>query len=204
MPSGGARKNAGRKPKALADKLAAGNPGRRPLKKVTFDGFSGEISYQPPEYLRLMEKQDMRPGIPTPTEIFIETVRYLEPSECLNLVPVALIADYAVAKHHLLHAQYELARTGNVATINTGKMKDGKELKNVKRTDYVEVLIRMQKNTLDVWEKIWDIISRNSEKVIPNPEQDFMALIVGGRARKKSRIGEPPDEFFSDTENPNE
>ena len=204
MPSGGARKGAGRKPKPLSEKIAAGNPGRRPLKKVEFAGNGGEFSgnsYQPPEYLRLMEKRELRPGIPTPTEIFTETVRHLEPSECLNLVPVGLIADYAVAKHHLLQAQYELARTGNVASVDTGKTKGGKELKDVKRSDYVEVMVKLQKNALDVWEKIWDIVARNSEKIIANPEKDFMAVIVGSRARKKPRKGDAPDGFYAGTEN---
>ena len=39
MPSGGVRKGAGRKPRPLAEKLAAGNPGHRPLKKLKDGSF---------------------------------------------------------------------------------------------------------------------------------------------------------------------
>jgi len=38
MPSGGYRPGAGRPKKALADKVLEGNPGKRELKVVQFDG----------------------------------------------------------------------------------------------------------------------------------------------------------------------
>ena len=57
MPRGGARKGAGRKPQPLAEKLAEGNPGHRPLKKLEFTGNGGNDSRKPPDYLRVMEKR---------------------------------------------------------------------------------------------------------------------------------------------------
>lgn len=193
MPRGGARKGAGRKPKPLAEKLAEGNPGHRPLKKVEFTGSGGIDPRVPPDYLRVMEKreQDQRDGIPTPTELYIDTVNYLEPSDCLNLIPIALIADYAMAKYHLLHAQYELGRTATVTKVEKGARKGSGE--NYEITDFAEAMLKMQKNVLATWEPIWDIVSRNSERLVNNPEQDLMAIIIGGRQRKTKPKGELPD-----------
>jgi len=180
MPSGGARKGAGRKPKPLSEKIVTGNPGHRALKKIEFNG--GSNNPHPPEYLQLMVKKTK--GLPTPTDIFNETVQYLEPSECLNLIPMALIADYCLAKYYLINAQYELSQTATVGY-------------NVKRelvvTEFTEAMLKMQKNVLATWTPIWDIVSRNSERLITNPEQDLMAVIIGGRARKKKPKGEVPD-----------
>lgn len=199
MPSGGARKGAGRKPKPLAEKLVAGNPGHRPLKKVEFTGTGGVDPHKPPDYLRVMEKreQENRPSIPTPTELYIDTVQYLEPSGCLNLVPVALIADYAMAKYHLLHTQYELGRTATVTKIKKGAKKDSEEIYEI--TDFAEVMLKMQKNVLATWEPIWDIVSRNSEQLVINPEKDTMAIIIDGRRRKPNPKGEPPDGYNANT-----
>jgi hypothetical protein len=202
MPSGGARKGAGRKPKPLSEKLAAGNPGHRPLKKVEFTGNGGFYSHQPPEYLRVMEKREQRPGIPTPTELYLETVKYLEPSDCLNLIPSALIADYAIAKYHLLHSQYELGRTSNVVEKESGRKRDGNPNREFVLTDFAEAMLKMQKNVLSTWQPIWDIVSRNSERLVMNPEQDLMAVIVSGRARKKTRTGDAPDGYYADSKNP--
>jgi hypothetical protein len=57
-------------------------------------------------------------------------------------------------------------------------------------------MLKLQKNVLQTWEPIWDIVSRNSERLVPNPEQDLLALIVGGRVRKKPK-GELPDDGYA-------
>lgn len=174
MPRGGARKNAGRKPKPLAEKLAAGNPGNRPLKKVQFDG-NGNDS-KPPDYLALLEKKV--PGAPTPIEIYHETIRYLEPSDCLNLIPSALIADYVMAKYYLICAQFDLSKTATVIQISKTEFEI---------TDFTEAMLKLQKNVLACWTPIWDIVSKNSERLVVNPEQDLIMMLVGGRQRKQAK-----------------
>jgi len=186
MPSGGARKGAGRKPKPLAEKLATGNPGHRPLKKMEFTGKGGTRRPEPPEYLNLLEKKTK--GIPVPAEIFMDTVHYLEPSECLNIIPTELIADYAMAKYYLICAQYELSRTATVS-------KNDKNEFTI--TSFTEAMLKLQKNVLQTWEPIWEIVSRNSERLITNPEQDLIAMIIGGRSRKRKPKGDPPDDGYA-------
>lgn len=192
MPSGGKRKGAGRKPKPLAEKLAAGNPGRHPLKKVEFN-VSDTNQSNTPEYLRTMEKKT--PGIPTPTEIYEGIIRYLEPSECLNLIPEDLIGDYVLAKYYLRCAQYELSKTATVAK---------NEKNEYAVTGFADAVLRLQKNVITTWTPIWDIVSRNSVRTISNPEQDMLAIIFGGRQRKKRPKGGVDDGHYEHTENSGE
>ena len=52
---GGARPGAGRKPKALKEKLYAGNPGGRPLKRIDIPESLESVDMPPPgEYLSAM------------------------------------------------------------------------------------------------------------------------------------------------------
>jgi hypothetical protein len=188
MPRGGARKGAGRKPKPLAEKIAAGNPGRRPLKKVEFAG-EAKTDPKPPEFLATIKRN--APGVPAPVDIYAETVEYLEPSGCLNLIPKALISDYVMAKYWLACAQYDLSRTA--ITIQNPD-------KTFQVSSFTEAMLKLQKNVVLTWQPIWDIVARNSEKLVDNPERDLVAYIVGGRIRKKSRGG-LPDATCGDTEN---
>lgn len=190
MPRGGARKGAGRKPKPLAEKLAAGNPGHRPLTKVEFSGAENSRPKMP-EYLRYMEKPALN-HIVTLEEIFEKTLDHLEPSGCLNLIPVENICEYVLAKYYLIDAQYALSKTAIVA------LNDKKE---AVITGFTEAMLKLQKNVALTWGGIWDVVSRNSEKLLTNPEEDLMAAIMGGRIRKKRPKGEPNHGANEHTEN---
>jgi len=174
MPWGGARKNAGRKPKALIDKIAAGNPGHRPLKKMDW---GGKEKIGPPEYLLTMDKH--LAGIPAPVDIFAKTVKQLEPSDCLELIGEELLAEYAMAKYYLMIAQYELSQTAI-----TGHAVNGE----IVVSGFTEAMLKLQKNVVLVWGQIWDIVSRNSETAIKNPEGMFSEMLTG-RVHDKPKKG---------------
>lgn len=176
MPRGGKREGAGRKPKPLAEKLAAGNPGNRPLKKVHFDGNGNDSN--PPDYLGLLEKRV--PGAPSPVELYHETVDYLKPSECLNLIPTALIADYIMAKYYLICAQFDLSKTATVIQRSKGEFEI---------TPFTEAMLKLQKNVLACWQPIWDIVSKSAERLVVNPEQDLLLMLTGSRQRKAAKGG---------------
>lgn len=190
MPRGGARKGAGRKPKPLAEKLAAGNPGHRPLKKVEF-GDAENARPKMPDYLRYMEKPALK-HIVTLEELFEKTLDHLEPSGCLNLIPVENICEYVLAKYYLIDAQYALSKTAIVA------LNDKKE---AVVTGFTEAMLKLQKNVALTWGGIWDVVSRNSEKLLTNPEEDLMTAIMGGRIRKKRPKGESEHGANEPTEN---
>lgn len=176
MPRGGARKGAGRKPKPLAEKIAAGNPGHRPLTKVEFFDDTYDPS-EPPSYLDDMIRVKDRPT-QKPSEIYREAVRYMEPSGCLYLIPRELITEYALAKYNLLQTQYESRFYPIVGKTDNGSVEISK---------YQELAMKQEKIVLAIWSTIWDIISRNSERTIENPEQDLMKVMFGGRTRRKPK-----------------
>ena len=174
MPRGGPRKNSGRKPKALADKIAAGNPGHRPLKKMEW---GGKNKIEPPEYLTTMDQRF--PGIPTPVDIFLKTVKQLEPSNCLDLIGEELLAEYTMAKYYLLISQFELSKTAITGHSVSGE---------IIISGFTEAMLKLQKNVVLVWSQIWDIVSRNSETAIKNPEGAFTQMMTG-RVHDKPKKG---------------
>ena len=177
MPKGGARKGSGRKPKPLAQKIAEGNPGRRQLKKVEFDDTSYDPS-KPPAYLPMLEKKKGGTLV-TPMDIYRETIEYLEPSGCLHLVPKALLREYVMANYHMVQAHYELSQSSHVG-VN--------QKKEVVVTSFAEFMQKQQKQVLACWEPIWEIVSRNSERVLDDPEHEFIAILFGGRMRKPRKV----------------
>jgi hypothetical protein len=62
-------------------------------------------------------------------------------------------------------------------------------------------MLKMQKNVIATWSPIWDTVSRNSEKLMTNPEQDMMMLLFTGRTLRKPAKGVNIDAGFTNTEN---
>jgi hypothetical protein len=179
MPKGGARPNAGRKPKPLAQKLAEGNPGKRPLKKVEFENTTYDPS-MPPDYLDGFEKRTGSPVKVTPTDIYKRVIAYLEPSECLHLIPEELIQNWVMANYHVKQAYHELSMYPNVTQDSKGKMIT---------TDFFDVMTKMQKRVEESWKPIWEIISRNSERTLGNPDTELLMTILGNKVRKQRGSG---------------
>jgi len=187
MPRGGARKGAGRKPKPLAEKLDTGNPGHRPLKKLEFQEPDGDIEqdFSPPDYLGLLERQRVAPGTPTPIEIYHATIKHLKPSGCLSLVSPALLADYVMAKYYLICSQFDLSMTAIVAVKAQGEK--GKNRDEYEMTSFAEAYLKLQKNVLQTWEPIWEIVQANATRLVTNPEQDLVTSLTTARQRKTQK-----------------
>jgi hypothetical protein len=179
----------------LAEKLAAGNPGHRPLKKMEFTGEpeanpAADSKLTATAHYGIMDRN--LPGLLSVTDIHRETVKFLEATGCLHLIFPGLIEEYVLAKYFLQTATYELAKTATVG------YNDKHELGI---TGFAEAMLKMQKNVIATWNPIWDIVARNSERLVANPEQEMLAIIMAGRTRKKSK-GEPPDGEDAYRENP--
>jgi len=174
MPRGGARKGAGRKPKPLAEKIAAKNPGRRELTKAEFLRDDYDPS-EPPEILDSFIRVHDHPT-DRPSEIYRESVKYIEPSGCLHLIPQDLLSQHAIAKYNFLQAQFE-SRFYPIV----GKDEKG----NVEISKYLELVLKQEKTMLAIWQVILDIVFRNSERAIDVPEMDAMQTMFGGRKRRE-------------------
>ena len=148
------------------------------MKKIEFTDDSYDPSV-PPECIEMMERTRGNP-VTTPQKIYKDTIAYLEPSGCLNLIPADMIMDYVIAKYYLRQAQYEMA-----SSVIVGK----NDKDEVVITEFTEAMIKLQKHLLSTWAPIWDIVSRNSERTVVNPESDLMAVMFGGRTRKTQAKG---------------
>ena len=180
MPRGGARPGAGRPRKPLAEKIAEGNPNRHPLKKIDFG--PGEVDIKAPVYLDgMVTKLPPEANIPTPRQLFDIDVEHLRPSGVLRLIPSALIEEHALAKYFLMVAQWELSETAITAS--------NKETKQVFVTSFTEAMLKLQKNCQTTWTMIWNIVQKNAEQIITDPEDDLMLEVIAMRMRTK--IPEP-------------
>ena len=82
MGRGGARKNAGRPKKSLDEKLLNGNPGKRPLKVLSFPEKAEGALPPPPEFLA-----DLAKGVgkcPNAETIFETVSTWLEKTGCVT------------------------------------------------------------------------------------------------------------------------
>ena len=157
------------------------------MKKVEFSGEpskSSADSRTPPEFL-LYKNRNVE-GVPLPVEIYAETVDYLEPSGCLPLIPKALISDYVMAKYYLYCSQIMLATPDVHIVIKTDSKRgcNNKVYPQYKVSDFTESVIKLHKHAAACWQPIWDIVSRNSERLIENPEEDMIGYFLTGRQRK--------------------
>ena len=184
---GGARKGSGRKPKPLAEKMSAGNPGRRPLKKLDIKQDAGGSRPKPPEYLEMTVKPTNM--YPSAVEFFEGIVEWLEPTGCLHMIPVDNIANYALAKFFLVEAAHDLTKTRLV-------VKNDKNEYLV--TGFAKAFFECTKTANAAWEVIWQVVRDNSETLVKNPEEDFVAMVSGWRMRRKKTGG---DGFEGDDSN---
>ena len=113
MPRGGKRPGAGRPKKPLAEKLATGNPGKRPIKVLEFSGERKAEKPEPAPYLEILDGSGSV-YYPSATDIFRKTVDWLETTGCLHFISPQLIEDFALNTSRRLWAGYEMMRRDQV------------------------------------------------------------------------------------------
>lgn len=171
MPRGGKRPGAGRPRKPLAEKIATGNPSRRPIKILEFTGEKEPDRPVAPEYLS--EMGGGSGSCPSAKEIFDKTVDWLETTGCVHLISPQLIDDFALHTSRRLWAEYEIFRRGLV-------YRDAKRERLV-MNEYVKTSHEYYKMASAAWDKIWRIVAQNSEKdfTMSNPGTDLLRKIYG-------------------------
>ena len=147
------------------------------MKKVEFESMDYDPS-KPPPYLPLLAKQSGK-TVTTVEEAYKETIAYLEPTGCLHMIPSLLIREYVMANYHAAQAHYELSQSGHVCKNHKDEVVISK---------YAEFMQKQQKQAMEIWDRIWAIVSRNSERDITgDPKYDMMSMLLGGRARKQRK-----------------
>ena len=176
MPKGGARPGAGRKPKALVDKIADENAGHRPHKVLEFEGEARAGRPECPAYLR--EKTNRSGSYPNAEEIFTMVVDWLETTGCLRLIPPDYIAEYTLLRVRWMEAE---ARTDLVGFLGKHPINQAPISSPI-----IKAGIEYWKASQTAWEKIWRIVAQNSEKDyrFGNPNETVMGAVLTYGAQK--------------------
>ena len=159
MPRGGARPGAGRPKKPLADKLLEGNPGKRELTVLKFQGETPEKSnaekskkskdaHRLPTYLDMTAKEG-GDVLPPASKIYKMLADWIDGSGCGELIAPNLIEDFAFLRRAYLECEYMNRRLGRIASG--------------KRSPYVNMELDYQKAMMAVYNQIWLIVSQNCE-----------------------------------------
>ena len=176
---GGSRPGAGRKPKAIAEKLATGNPGGRPLTVVDFGDEAVNLkgTEMPPvkDYLKARQKD----GTVTCAEaIYKETWEWLRERKCDHLVTVQQIEQYAMSIARWIQCEEAVNEFGFLAKKPSG---------TVISSPYVVMGREHMKQANAAWFQIFQIVKENCSVEFSGntPHEDAMELLLRSRMGQK-------------------
>ena len=165
---GGARPGAGRKPKALADKIK--------------DGQKAQVMMQPTE----LEAVDMPPIRDFLTEqqrdgttlvsqqIYEETYRWLQERKCDRFVNRQLVEQYAMTVGRWIHCEQTISKLGYIAKHPT----TGAAISS----PYVKMAMDYSKQVTTIWNEIYQIVKENcAEEFKGSPQDSTMELLLRAR-----------------------
>ena len=173
---GGRRVGAGRKPKALKEKIESGNPGKRQLKAMelpetpVLDG----IDIPPPkEYMKAQQKNGKNLCA---QEIYQETWLWLKELGCDSLVNNQLIEHYAMSVARWIQCEECISEYGFLAKHPTTG--------NAIASPYVAMSQQYLKQVNQTWYQIFQIVKENctSDYQGATPQDDIMERLL--RTRK--------------------
>lgn len=168
MGWGGARPGAGRPKKALSEKILEGNPGKRDITVVQFKNGGGGsqlekgAEFKIPEFLQQCGREgDIT--LPSSTELYRLLKEFVDSSGCSHLVASNLIEDFAHLRRAYLECEYMNRKMGRIA--------------NGKRSPYVTMAVDYSKQAMSIFDRIWSIVSQNSEQPYEG-KNAFLALLT--------------------------
>ena len=176
---GGARPGAGRKPKAISEKIAAGNPGGRPLTVVDFGNEAENLigSEMPPikEYLKAKQKDGR---VTCAEEIYTETWQWLRERKCEHLVTTQQIEQYAMSVARWIQCEEAVSEFGFLAKKPTG---------TVISSPYVTMSREYMKQANTAWYQIFQIVKENCTMELGSrtPQDDVMERLLTARMGKR-------------------
>ena len=171
---GGARPGAGRKKKALSEKLMDGNPGKAPLTKLQFSvqgtDLAGEDMPPVAEYLKQVTKNSQQNLAP---QIYADTWKWLQERGCAQYVKKELIEQYALYMQRWIQCEEGINQYGLLAKHPTTQMPIA--------SPYVNMGLSFLKQANVLWLQIYKIVKENCETPIggSNPNDDLMERLLG-------------------------
>ena len=172
---GGARPGAGRKPKALKEKLDAGNPGKRPLTKLDIpENIEGVEMPKPGEYLSGLQRDGKTLGA---DEIYNKVCRWLTKLGCEKLVNPTLVEQYAMSVARWVQCEEAISRLGFLGKHST----TGQPC----QSPFVHMSQSYMKQSNLLWATIQQIVKENCSVEVTgsNPENDMMEMLLRSRGK---------------------
>ena len=173
---GGQRVGAGRKPKALADKIAVGKAANAQVmvlpEPVTIEGID-----MPPvkEYLKATQKsgKDL-----CAESVYRDTWLWLKERGCENLVNTQLIEQYAMSVSRWIQCEECISEYGFLAKHPTTG--------NAIASPYVAMSQTYMKQVNQTWYQIYQVVKENCSVDFggSNPQDDLMERLLSARKGK--------------------
>ena len=176
---GGSRPGAGRKPKAITEKLATGNPGGRALMVVDFGDEAVNLkgTEMPPvkDYLKAKQKDG---SVTCAEAIYTETWNWLHERKCDQLVTVQQIEQYAMSVARWIQCEEAVSEFGFLAKKPSG---------TVISSPYVTMGREYMKQANAAWFQIFQIVKENCVTEISGrtPHEDAMERLLLARMPQK-------------------
>ena len=167
----------GRPKKAIADKIADGNPGKRPLTVIDFKDsvadLEGQDMPQPKEFLSARQKDGSKLCA---AEIYENVWKWLRDRGCSAIVAPDLIERYALASARWIQCESITSEVGFLAKHPT----TGAAI----QSPYVAIANQYMTQANRLWSEIFQIVRENctGDYTGASPQDDVMERLL--RARK--------------------
>lgn len=166
--------NAGRKKKALTEKIATGNPGGRQLKVMELpeatDLEGGDVP-EPSAYLKSKQKAG---GEFDAENIYKQTWLWLKERGCEKLVSRQLIEQYAMSVSRLIQCEEAISEYGFLSKHPTTGAACA--------SPFVAMAQNYQKQVNTIWYQIFQVVKENCSVDFNPNESDPMEMLL--RTRK--------------------
>lgn len=169
--------NGGRPKKALADKIAEGNRGHRPLMVTDFGKDSADLNGQEMPPAKEFMKESQKLGIELCAEdVYKETWEWLDARGCAHLVAPFLLQRYAMSAARWIQCEKAVSEYGFLAKHPTTG--------NAIASPYVAMSRDFMSQTNRLWSEIYQIVRENcaSEYTGATPQDDVMERLLRARS----------------------
>lgn len=175
---GGARPGAGRKKKALHDKLMEGNPGKRALEVLDFSDIpdmEGEDMPKPHEMLSARQRDG---SVLQAAEIYRKTWQWLKERDCEKLVMPQLLERYAMCMGRWIQCEQTLNNYGLLGKHPT----TGQPIASL----FVNIGNSYANQANRLWVEIFQIVKENCASLYEgnDPHEDVMEQLLSIRKWK--------------------
>ena len=175
---GGARPGAGAKKKALADKIAEGNLGGRPLTVMEFKNIPALEGREMPVPSKMLSAEQKDGRALVAGEIYQSTWKWLSERGCAELVSPQLLERYAMSVARWIQCEEAVSSYGFLARHPTTG--------NAIQSPYVAMGQNYMSQTNRLWFEIFQIVKENctGEYNGASPQDDVMERLLKARRGK--------------------